>query len=91
MRGFKLYVSNTTSIPPNGYLCYEDPVNDTVLPNITQSIPCNQLGKYVIYYDDTGSFHLNDSNVSVYFKPIIELCYVAITGKLAFLCMFIGG
>ncbi|XP_076089869.1 uncharacterized protein LOC143061509 [Mytilus galloprovincialis] len=80
MRGFKLYVSNTTSIPPKGYLCYEDPVNDTDLPNITQSIPCNQLGKYVIYYDDTGSFHPNDSNVLVYSNPIIELCYVAITG-----------
>ncbi|XP_052071242.1 multiple epidermal growth factor-like domains protein 10 isoform X3 [Mytilus californianus] len=69
MDGFKLYVTNTSTILPNGYLCYEDP--DPGLPNITQTIPCNQLGQYVIYYDTKG-----DSN----YGPIIELCYVAING-----------
>lgn len=76
MRGFKLYVSNTTEIPPNGYLCNENSVNDTD-PNTTQTISCNQLGEYVIYYDDMGSY-----NNQKYYPPIIELCYVAITGKL---------
>ncbi|CAC5383463.1 PLXNA [Mytilus coruscus] len=71
MSGFKLYVSNTSTIPPDGYLCYEDSGNDTNLPNITQSIPCYQLGQYVIYYDTKGD---NTSG------PIIELCYVAING-----------
>ncbi|OPL33916.1 hypothetical protein AM593_04499, partial [Mytilus galloprovincialis] len=52
MNGFKLYVTNTTTIPPDGFLCYDDP--DPGLPNITQNIPCNQLGKYVIYYDTVG-------------------------------------
>ncbi|CAC5418189.1 unnamed protein product [Mytilus coruscus] len=69
MDGFKLYVTNTSTIPPAGYLCYEDP--DPGLPNITQTIPCNQLGKYVIYYDDKG-----DQNNG----PIVELCYVVING-----------
>ncbi|XP_063399962.1 multiple epidermal growth factor-like domains protein 10 [Mytilus trossulus] len=71
MDGFKLYVTNISTIPPDGYLCYEDP--DPGLPNITQTIPCNQLGKYVIYYDDKGSDH----NMR-YIGPIVELCYVAI-------------
>ncbi|CAC5362800.1 unnamed protein product [Mytilus coruscus] len=73
MDGFKLYVTNTSTIPPNGYLCYED--TDPGLPNITQIIPCNQLGKYVIYYDTKGSLHGGDR-----YGPIIELCYVAING-----------
>ncbi|CAC5355160.1 unnamed protein product [Mytilus coruscus] len=73
MDGFELYVTNTSTIPPDGYLCYKDP--DSGLPNITQTIPCYQLGKYVIYYDDTGSYDNNK-----FFGPIIELCYVAING-----------
>ncbi|CAG2229402.1 unnamed protein product [Mytilus edulis] len=73
MDGFKLYVTNTSTIPPDGYLCYEDP--GPGLPSITQTIPCNQLGKYVIYYDDKGSFHVNRD-----IGPIVELCYVAING-----------
>ncbi|XP_063398995.1 platelet endothelial aggregation receptor 1-like [Mytilus trossulus] len=76
MDGFKLYVTNTSLTPsdssPNGYLCYEDPEdNDGSLPNLNQTIPCNHLGKYVIYYDDKGSSGLG---------PIVELCYVAING-----------
>ncbi|CAG2229407.1 unnamed protein product [Mytilus edulis] len=66
MDGFKLYVTNTSTIPPVGFLCYEDGPG---LPDITQTIPCNQLGKYVIYYDDKG----DDT-----YGPIVELCYVAI-------------
>ncbi|CAC5406190.1 PLXND [Mytilus coruscus] len=69
MDGFKLYVTNTSSIPPQGHLCYEDP--DPGLPNITQTISCNQLGKYVIYYDIKG-----DKS----YGPIVELCYVSING-----------
>ncbi|VDI84205.1 Hypothetical predicted protein [Mytilus galloprovincialis] len=69
MDGFKLYVTNTSTIPPVGYLCYEDP--DPGLPKITQTIPCHQLGKYVIYYDIK-----KDDNEG----PVIELCYVAING-----------
>ncbi|XP_063398050.1 uncharacterized protein LOC134682973 [Mytilus trossulus] len=71
MDGFKLYVTNTTTIPPVGYLCYED--SDPGLPNITQNIPCNQLGKYVIYYDDKGDVETNTG-------PVVELCYVEIIG-----------
>ncbi|CAG2196371.1 unnamed protein product [Mytilus edulis] len=74
MDGFKLYVTNTSTIPPDGYLCYEDP--DPGLPNITQSIPCNQFGKFIIYYDDKGSQHIP----SRYDGPVVELCYVAING-----------
>ncbi|CAG2230251.1 unnamed protein product [Mytilus edulis] len=69
MDGFKLYVTNSTTIPPDGYLCYADP--DPGLPNITQTIPCNILRKFVIYYDNKGSG--GDG-------PLIELCYVAING-----------
>ncbi|CAG2214263.1 unnamed protein product [Mytilus edulis] len=69
MDGFKLYVTNTSAIPPNGYLCYED--SDPGLPNITQNIPCYKSGKYVIYYDTTGD---------EFFGPVVELCYVAING-----------
>ncbi|OPL33917.1 hypothetical protein AM593_04500, partial [Mytilus galloprovincialis] len=71
MDGFRLYVTNTSTIPPDGYLCYEDP--DPGLPNITQNIPCNQLGKYVIYYDTKGDVLTNTG-------PVVELCYVAING-----------
>ncbi|CAC5417491.1 unnamed protein product [Mytilus coruscus] len=73
MDGFKLYVTNTSTIPPDGYLCYEDP--DPGLPNITQTIPCNQLGQYVIYYDTKGSDEGQNIN-----GPVVELCYVAING-----------
>ncbi|CAC5388871.1 Tyrosine-protein phosphatase 2,Tyrosine-protein phosphatase corkscrew,Tyrosine-protein phosphatase non-receptor type 6 [Mytilus coruscus] len=73
MDGFKLYVTNTSAIPPDGYLCYADP--DPGLPNITQTIPCNYLGKYVIYYDTTGSKESGNNVV-----PYVELCYVAIKG-----------
>ncbi|XP_071132406.1 uncharacterized protein [Mytilus edulis] len=69
MDGFKIYVTNTSAIPPNGYLCYED--SDPGLPNITQNIPCYELGKYVIYYDATGD---------ELYGPVVELCYVAING-----------
>ncbi|XP_052071239.1 multiple epidermal growth factor-like domains protein 10 isoform X2 [Mytilus californianus] len=74
MDGFKLFVTNTSTIPPNGYLCYEDP--DPGLPNITQTIPCNQLGQYVIYFDNKGS----RENETRYDGPVVELCYVAING-----------
>ncbi|XP_063399474.1 uncharacterized protein LOC134684090 [Mytilus trossulus] len=74
MDGFKLYVTNTSTIPPDGYLCYEDP--DPGLPNITMTIPCYELGKYVIYYDDKGSVESNGR----YDGPVVELCYVAING-----------
>ncbi|CAG2221609.1 unnamed protein product [Mytilus edulis] len=74
MNGFKLYVTNTSTIPPDGYLCYEDRFSlHPPYPNITQTIPCNQLGRYVIYYDDKRS----DENVAIY-EPVVELCYVAI-------------
>lgn len=73
MDGFRLYVTNTSIIPPDGYLCYEDP--DPGLPNITQNISCNQLGKYVIYYDTKGDVLTNTG-------PVVELCYVAINGRL---------
>ncbi|XP_071121539.1 multiple epidermal growth factor-like domains protein 10 [Mytilus edulis] len=73
MDGFKLYVTNTSTIPPDGYLCYEDGPG---LPNITQTIPCHELGKYVIYYDSTGSWE----NPDRYDGPVVELCYVAING-----------
>ncbi|CAG2255732.1 unnamed protein product [Mytilus edulis] len=74
MDGFKLYVTNTSTITPDGYLCYEDP--DPGLPDITQTIPCNQLGQYVIYFDDKGSKQRSEG-------PIVELCYVAINGALS--------
>ncbi|CAC5417488.1 unnamed protein product [Mytilus coruscus] len=77
MDGFKLFVTNTSTIPPDGYLCYEDP--DQGLPNITQNIPCNQLGQYVINYDDKG-FLWRTLNSTRYEKPVVELCYVAIKG-----------
>ncbi|XP_071159959.1 plexin-B2-like isoform X2 [Mytilus edulis] len=76
MNGFKLYLSNTSIIPPEGpegYLCYND--TESGLPNITQTISCNHLGQYVIYYQDSkGSLIGNES------YNIIELCYVAIHG-----------
>ncbi|XP_063398312.1 cell death abnormality protein 1-like [Mytilus trossulus] len=74
MAGFKLCVSNTSTIPPNNDACYEDP--GPGLPNITQTISFNQLGKYVIYYDDKGSTELRGR----YDGPVIELCYIAING-----------
>lgn len=72
LNGFKLYVTNSSNIPPEGYLCYADPY-PSPLPKIIQSIPCHNLGKYVIYYDTTGTTP---------YGPIIELCYVAINGRL---------
>ncbi|XP_076115892.1 uncharacterized protein LOC143083529 [Mytilus galloprovincialis] len=74
MDGFKIYVTNTSTIPPDGYLCYEDP--DSGLPDITQTIPCYELGKYVIYYDDKGSTEPGGRKDG----PVVELCYVAING-----------
>ncbi|CAC5421893.1 unnamed protein product [Mytilus coruscus] len=74
MDGFKLYVTNTSTIPPVDHLCYTDP--DPGLPNITQTIPCYELGKYIIYYDDKGS----RENPTRYDGPVVELCYVAING-----------
>lgn len=77
MSGFELYVTNTSTIPPVGYLCYRDVFSlRPPYPNISQTIPCNQIGKYVIYYDATGSE--DGSNV---YLPIVELCYVAIYGE----------
>ncbi|XP_052080307.1 uncharacterized protein LOC127718329 [Mytilus californianus] len=74
MSGFKLYVTNTSTIPPNGYLCYADPYPPS-FPSITQTISCNQLGKYAVYYDNLGA-----DEGSVITEPIVELCYVAING-----------
>ncbi|XP_071176446.1 uncharacterized protein [Mytilus edulis] len=80
MSGFKLYVTNTSTIPPVGYTCYEDVFSlRPPYPNISQTIPCNQIGKYVIYYDVTGS-----EEGSLIYLPIVELCYVAIHDNLAF-------
>ncbi|CAG2245818.1 unnamed protein product [Mytilus edulis] len=76
MDGFKVYVTNTSTLPPDGYLCYEDPFSPRgPYPNITQTIPCNQLGQYVIYYDQYGS----DETPNI-IEPVVELCYVAING-----------
>lgn len=69
MDRFQLYLTNTSTIPSDGYLCYED--IDPGLPNITQTIPCSEVGKFVIYYDTTGNGHDG---------PVVELCYVAING-----------
>ncbi|CAG2194766.1 MEGF10_11 [Mytilus edulis] len=77
MDGFKLCVTNTSITPPDRDACYEDP--GPGLPNITQTISFNQLGKYVIYYDDKGSQESKYRNDS----PVIELCYVAINDNLA--------
>ncbi|XP_063398426.1 uncharacterized protein LOC134683184 [Mytilus trossulus] len=72
MDGFKLYISNASTIPPSEYdLCYKDP-QGTPYPEITQTIPCYQLGQYVIYYDDVVGYGDRAS--------FIELCYVAING-----------
>ncbi|CAC5417490.1 unnamed protein product [Mytilus coruscus] len=71
MDGFKLYVTNSSTIPPDGYLCYEDP--NPGLPNTTITIPCYQIGQYIIYYDTTGD-DLSQNG------PLVELCYVAING-----------
>ncbi|VDI43610.1 Hypothetical predicted protein, partial [Mytilus galloprovincialis] len=76
MDGFQLYVTNTSNIPPHGYRCYTDP--HPGLPEITQTIHCNQLGKYVIYYDEKGS---DEGNFVP--GPIVELCYVAINDNMA--------
>ncbi|XP_071129303.1 uncharacterized protein [Mytilus edulis] len=70
MNGFQLYVTNSSVIPPVGYLCYADDPG-MPWPSITKTIPCNQLGKYVIYYDTVG-----DDKTG----PVVELCYVAING-----------
>ncbi|VDI58306.1 Hypothetical predicted protein, partial [Mytilus galloprovincialis] len=78
MDGFKLYVSNASIIPPTDHLCYEDP--DPGEPNITQTIPCYELGKYVIYYDDKGSTEPTGRVDG----PVIELCYVAINDNIAY-------
>ncbi|CAC5377409.1 PLXND [Mytilus coruscus] len=76
MSGFQLYVTNTSTIPPDGYLCYEDHNSpQPPFPNTTQTIPCNQLGQYVIYYDNQGS-----DEISRVVLPVVELCYVAING-----------
>ncbi|VDI61886.1 Hypothetical predicted protein [Mytilus galloprovincialis] len=76
MDEFALYVTNTSAILPDGYLCYEDP--DPGIPNITQTIQCNQLGKYVIYYDNKGS-----RDGSSHSGPIVELCYIDINDNMA--------
>ncbi|VDI33932.1 Hypothetical predicted protein [Mytilus galloprovincialis] len=76
MDGFQLYVTNTLTIPPVGYLCYKDEFTwKPPFQNITQTIPCHTLGKYVIYYDDTASDEIN-----TIILPVVELCYVAING-----------
>ncbi|CAC5387616.1 PLXNB [Mytilus coruscus] len=76
MSGFRLYVTNTSTISPDSYLCYEDRYSiRPPFPNTTQKIPCNQLGRYVVYYDKKGS----DEETHVY-EAIVELCYVAING-----------
>ncbi|XP_076114506.1 uncharacterized protein LOC143082356 [Mytilus galloprovincialis] len=74
MDGFKLYVSNASTIPPTDHLCYADPGPGE--PNITQTIPCYELGKYVIYYDDKGSTEPDGRKDG----PVVELCYVVING-----------
>ncbi|XP_071160360.1 uncharacterized protein [Mytilus edulis] len=76
MDGFQLYVTNTSTIPPVGYLCYEDTFSPRgPYPDVTQTIPCYQLGKDVIYYDRWGS-----DEPSYVLEPVVELCYVAING-----------
>ncbi|CAC5360080.1 unnamed protein product [Mytilus coruscus] len=76
MNGFKVYLSNTSTITSDNYLCYKDPYSPIgPYPNIIQTIPCNYLGKYVIYYDNIGS-----DESSIVYEPIVELCYVAING-----------
>ncbi|XP_052104992.1 uncharacterized protein LOC127738022 [Mytilus californianus] len=72
MDGFKLYISNTSNTHPSASdLCHQDPPGYPY-PNITQTISCNQLGQYVIYYDDVQGPGDKGS--------IIELCYVSING-----------
>ncbi|CAG2238875.1 PLXNA [Mytilus edulis] len=74
MDGFQLFVTNASTIPPVDHACYNE-TQGQPYPNISQTIPCNKIGKYVIYYDGTGS----DEGGQIY-EPSIELCYVAING-----------
>ncbi|XP_052105329.1 uncharacterized protein LOC127738204 [Mytilus californianus] len=83
MDGFALYVTNVsaTVAPPDGYLCFAD--TKPGFPNVTMTIPCYQMGKYVIYYDTTGNSQpLNKRGDTITYGPIIELCYVEINGEL---------
>lgn len=79
MDGYQLFVSNSSTIPPNGDLCHKDDQGKPY-PDITQTIPCNQHGQYVIYYDEKGS-----DEGSLIHEAVVELCYVSIIGRSCFI------
>ncbi|VDI74379.1 Hypothetical predicted protein, partial [Mytilus galloprovincialis] len=79
MDGFQLYISNTSNTltfhPSNSVVCYQDPPGEPY-PEINQTISCNHLGQYVIYYDDVPG--PGDRGC------VIELCYVSINDNIAY-------
>ena len=76
LAGYYLYISNSSTSKTEGHLCY----HHTGLTPLSaeQNVVCNQLGKYIIFYNERNATNntLGNNNFA-----IVELCYIEVNGK----------
>jgi hypothetical protein len=74
--GYYLYISNSSTTKTNGHLCYHH--TGLTPPSAEQNVVCNQLGKYIIFYNERNTTNnpLGNNNYA-----IVELCHIEVNGK----------
>ncbi|XP_069125778.1 receptor-type tyrosine-protein phosphatase kappa-like isoform X4 [Argopecten irradians] len=75
--GYHLYVSNTTDIPPDRILCYEDKSSTNASVQLIITHQCPYVGRYVTVYNyrnDTKRYPWYDN------YAVLELCEVQVWG-----------
>ncbi|XP_069128446.1 scavenger receptor class F member 1-like [Argopecten irradians] len=75
LAGYKLYVSNTTSSPQNGDLCYEDTSSILAAVQLNKIQQCPYVGRYVTVYN-----YRNDPKRYSWYSDnaVLELCEVKV-------------
>ncbi|XP_069126470.1 receptor-type tyrosine-protein phosphatase epsilon-like isoform X2 [Argopecten irradians] len=77
LAGYHLYVSNTTDIPPDHVLCYEDKSSTNASVQLIITHQCPYVGRYVTVYN----YRNNPKRYSWYDDyAVLELCEVQVWG-----------
>ncbi|XP_069127380.1 receptor-type tyrosine-protein phosphatase alpha-like isoform X2 [Argopecten irradians] len=75
--GYSLYVSNSTTIPPQGTLCYEDNSSVWTGVSLNPTHECPSVGRYVIVYNKRETPKTRDWYDDY---AVLELCEVQVFG-----------
>ncbi|XP_033738929.1 multiple epidermal growth factor-like domains protein 10 isoform X2 [Pecten maximus] len=77
LAGYQLYVSNTTTLPTDGVLCYEDTSSTNSSVQLVVTHQCPYVGRYVTVYN----YRNNPKRYNWYSDDaLLELCEVQVFG-----------